>query len=369
MPDISGFTEFVQNTEVEHSHHVISELLELIINANILDMKVAEVEGDAVFFYREGELPSREQLLAQAEEMFTAFYSHLKLLEQNRICPCNACSSAPKLDLKIIVHVGDVEFITIQGNNKPFGKEVIEAHRIMKNSVDSKNYLLISESGAQAFELPVDHPSQLFDFERSEEEVDGRPFPYFWAQLDRNKLKLREFPAARFMDPQGPANLRLGVDLNISQQKLIPFVTDFGNRHLWNEGVDSYEFNQHEITRFGSEHVCIVNGKHLNVVSVTAPPESDEVVYGELNETIPFTDEVLVLFRLFHVSENTSKMIVDVHFSFNSKLKKMIFLPLLKSKLGKSLKRSMELLELALNSNAIGPKAKKPEVIPQASAS
>ena len=34
LPDISGFTEFVQNTEVEHSQHVISELLEVLIEAN-----------------------------------------------------------------------------------------------------------------------------------------------------------------------------------------------------------------------------------------------------------------------------------------------------------------------------------------------
>ena len=34
IPDISGFTEFVNNTEVSHSRHIITELLELIINSN-----------------------------------------------------------------------------------------------------------------------------------------------------------------------------------------------------------------------------------------------------------------------------------------------------------------------------------------------
>ncbi len=39
IPDISGFTQFVQNTEVDHSQHVISELLEVLITANNEDPK------------------------------------------------------------------------------------------------------------------------------------------------------------------------------------------------------------------------------------------------------------------------------------------------------------------------------------------
>ena len=82
LPDISGFTEFVQSTEAKHSQHVIAELLELLVEANTENLQLAEVEGDALFFYKEGEIPSMEKLLAQVETMFTAFYSHLKLIEK-----------------------------------------------------------------------------------------------------------------------------------------------------------------------------------------------------------------------------------------------------------------------------------------------
>ena len=110
IPDISGFTQFVQTTEAEHSQHVIAELLEVLIEANTLDLKLAEVEGDALFFNRESYIPSQEQLLAQIETMFTAFYSHLKMLEKNRICPCNACATAPNVQLKIVAHSGELQF-------------------------------------------------------------------------------------------------------------------------------------------------------------------------------------------------------------------------------------------------------------------
>ncbi|MDT0606413.1 DUF2652 domain-containing protein [Croceitalea rosinachiae] len=102
IPDISRFTEFIERTEVNYSQNVIAELLEILIGANTLDLQLAEIEGDALFFYKEEMIPSQELLLAQIASMFTAFYSHLELLRKNRICPCNACAEAPNLQLKII---------------------------------------------------------------------------------------------------------------------------------------------------------------------------------------------------------------------------------------------------------------------------
>ena len=84
LPDISGYTKFIQTTEVEHSQHLISELLEVLIAANTENMELAEIEGDALFFYKEGEVPSQERLLAQIETMFTAFYNHLEFLKKKR---------------------------------------------------------------------------------------------------------------------------------------------------------------------------------------------------------------------------------------------------------------------------------------------
>ncbi len=116
------------------------------------------------FFNKEEEIPSQEKLLAQIETMFTAFYSHLRLLEKNRICPCKDCATAPNLQLKIITHCGAFQFITVQGKRKPFGQIVIEAHRLLKNSISSNNYALISQSLSQVIGIPDDYKSQLFDF-------------------------------------------------------------------------------------------------------------------------------------------------------------------------------------------------------------
>jgi len=34
IPDVSGFTQFVNSVELEHSQHIIGELLETILDAN-----------------------------------------------------------------------------------------------------------------------------------------------------------------------------------------------------------------------------------------------------------------------------------------------------------------------------------------------
>ena len=71
MPDISGFTNFVNSTEFEHSIHIISELLELLIDNTTNDLQLAEIEGDSLFMYT-SEIPSYQQLIAQTTKMLEA---------------------------------------------------------------------------------------------------------------------------------------------------------------------------------------------------------------------------------------------------------------------------------------------------------
>ena len=70
IPDISGFTDFVNTTAIEHSQHIISELLEIIIETNYLGFEISEIEGDAVLFYKKDEIPNSEEMIKLSKEMF-----------------------------------------------------------------------------------------------------------------------------------------------------------------------------------------------------------------------------------------------------------------------------------------------------------
>jgi hypothetical protein len=145
IPDMGGYTRFVTETEVSHSQHIIKELLELLVDANELDLAVSEFEGDAVLFFRTGAPPTLSELVTQARRMFVDFHSHLRQLELLRVCQCGACSRASDITLKFVVHRGPARTMEVKGHSKFIGKSIIVAHRLLKNSVAETEYLLITQ--------------------------------------------------------------------------------------------------------------------------------------------------------------------------------------------------------------------------------
>lgn len=323
LPDISGYTAFVQNTEIEHSQHVISELLDLLAEANTLEMNLAEIEGDALFFYKE-ELPSQEKILAQVEHMFTAFYSHLRLLEKNRICPCNACLTAPKLQLKIVAHAGDLQFINVQNKRKPFGAKVIEVHRLLKNSVNSNNYVLLSTDLAQAIKMPVNYSSKLFRFSSGADAYDGKKLNYIFSEIDKTKLTLSPFSSGKKVNLSKEPALVIRMKFKTSAKNLLEHITNYGYRHRWVKGVDKFEYNQSEVTRVDSPHACVINGKSLDFVVVVKEGAPGQLVYGELTKSIGLADEVYQFFIITPLSEEECELQSENYFVAKSIVKRWL---------------------------------------------
>lgn len=341
IPDISGYTEFVQNTEVEHSQHVIAELLEILIDANTEQLQLAEVEGDALFFYKEGEVPSREKLLAQVETMFTAFYSHLNLLEKNRICPCNACATAPNLELKIIAHSSTLQFISVQNKRKPFGPEVIEAHRLLKNSIKSNNYILISQDLVDIIDLPKDYRSKLFNFNGGNNTYDGKELKYLFSIIDQKELKLNPFTKAKKIHFSTPPSVTFEKEFPTSANELLEFITNFTYRHHWVEGVDSFEYNENEVTKIGTEHLCVINSKHLKFITVTKEVEPDQLIYGEMTTDPLPVDELYQFYIISPLTNNTCKLEVEIYFKGKSPLKKLLIFLVLKKVFKKNTRKAI----------------------------
>lgn len=146
IPDISGFTRFVNETEIEHSRFVIQELLEVLINANEIGLHVSEIEGDAILFYRFGESPAPEVLYKQVERMFCDFHRSIIAYEYRRFCQCAACRSAINLTLKVITHYGEFTEYTIKDFNKLIGKDIIIAHQLLKNDIIQHEYWLVTQN-------------------------------------------------------------------------------------------------------------------------------------------------------------------------------------------------------------------------------
>jgi len=145
IPDISGFTKFVTECEINHTNHIISNLINIILNSNLLELKLSEIEGDAVLFYSKGAPPKKEEIIQQSKRMFIDFHTNLKAMERNFFCKCRSCTTASNLTLKFIVHYGVCKEVPIHNSTKLIGSDVILAHKLLKNNIPEREYILLSE--------------------------------------------------------------------------------------------------------------------------------------------------------------------------------------------------------------------------------
>src|SRR3712207_5590567 len=110
IPDISGFTRFINHTNIHTSKRIIKVLLETILDANILNLKVAEIQGDAIVFYSLGAPTDIINLEEQVKKTFLDY--------QKALINLNGIANSPDLQdlsLKIIVHYGMVSTTEIKG--------------------------------------------------------------------------------------------------------------------------------------------------------------------------------------------------------------------------------------------------------------
>jgi hypothetical protein len=140
IPDISGFTKFIHDTNLSESKKLIHDLLEVILDANILNLKVAEIMGDAIVFYKTGAPPNLTKLESQTKKTFNDFQKAIKKLENENIF----AKELHHLSLKIIVHYGEIATTEIKGIPKLIGSDLILAYRILKNNIKEHEYLLMT---------------------------------------------------------------------------------------------------------------------------------------------------------------------------------------------------------------------------------
>lgn len=150
LADISGYSSFVANSELEHAHDILSELLELIIKHITTIFTLSKLEGDAIFAFAPDEKLKRgETLLELIESTYAAFKDQQEAIRRRTTCQCNACRNISSLDLKFMVHHGDYIIQSISGYREMVGTDVNLVHRLLKNHV-------ANESGWRGYALFTD---------------------------------------------------------------------------------------------------------------------------------------------------------------------------------------------------------------------
>ena len=169
VPDITGFTRFVATADITFAKEVIPALLRKLIDANILKMSVAEIEGDAVFFYRTGRLPSLNRVAEQCRLFYTTFLDFMSALEKSDP-DSHDKYVADQLGLKVIIHYGLISSANIKGRTKLLGEDVIIAHKLLKNNVQEDNYILFTDK----YLNKIKDPKKFRTWFHGEELIAGR---------------------------------------------------------------------------------------------------------------------------------------------------------------------------------------------------
>ena len=283
IPDISGFSRFVNETEISHSRLIIQELLEILVNANQIGLEISEIEGDAILFYKFGDPPALKEIYRQVEEMFCAFHRNLIAYEHRRYCQCTACVSAVNLSLKVITHYGEFTDYNVKNFRKLIGRDIIVAHQLLKNDIPQHEYWLVTQNLLQG-----DMPSGLttwMKWDQSSKKTESGEVTFQYTQLSELRNELSPDVATA---PQLEGKVRM---VSVSHDYETDIITlfhasgDFQYRSRWMVGVKEVEILHHYLPRVGMRCRCVMeSGESVEYTSSYYAYQEKRIEFIEVDE-------------------------------------------------------------------------------------
>jgi len=350
IPDISGFTDFVNKTEINHSRHIISELLEIIIDSNKYGMSVSEIEGDAVLFFKD-EIPSVSDLIEQCQHTFKKFHSHLRRYDTERICRCGACEIASKLSLKFIIHAGDVEKINIKDHQKLHGTDVILAHRLLKNSINEKEYILITDKLELDQTVLKENNLDWVTLEQGIESYDNLDeINYSFIPLQKLHQQIPEASAITF---PGLSQEKIKYDLPVMApvDEVYENFTNFEKRIEWSEDIKDIILQGNNLPQSGSLHTCIVGSNSLDIETIGRMENNDRIIYGERLNKFKGLRDIITIYT-FEKRENQTHVKAEVDFKIKSFFGRLLK-PMVRKMLQKQTEDGLRKLKEVREKNAV----------------
>ena len=307
IPDISGFTKFINQTEIEHSRLIIQELLELLINANETGLEISEIEGDAILFYKYGSPPELEALYRQVEKMFCDFHRSLIMYEQTRYCQCAACQSASGLTLKVISHYGEFTGYTVKNFNKLIGKDIIVAHQLLKNDIEQHEYWLITDNLIKAISPSAFAEGLQWKNSIKQTETGTIPFQYALLSELRNTISTEIIPAP---DLTGMRKI-----FSLTEKYPTDIITmfhasgDFNYRHRWMEGVIKVEEVSHFLPRVGMRCRRILENGEIITYAASYRYSPERIEFTEIDDQ----KKEVTYYLLEKVGEGITKLTMEYY--------------------------------------------------------
>jgi len=256
VADITGYTAYLQATELEHAEDVLADLLETLVSTLAPTFTLSKLEGDAAFSYAPEGRVSPSLILDTVEVGYFAFRRRLRDIDHATSCDCNACVLIPSLDLKYFVHHGQYVARQIAGTEELTGSDVVLVHRLMKSHAGSAlgitGYALYTATTLETFGIDP----QILGFSEFTEQLDdiGTVDSYVedlttrWAfEKERNRVYLTDTDAHWSKTWELPVSVEIAWD----------YVTDPEKRLQWSPGITGFDQQTPGRVTTGSVNHCM----------------------------------------------------------------------------------------------------------------
>jgi hypothetical protein len=236
IADISGYTSYLSQAELEHAQDVLEDLTEAVVRSLTPPMHLSKLEGDAVFAYVPGERLDASMLLDTVDATYFAFRRRLDAIDRATQCDCNACTLIPRLDLKFVVHHGRFGRQHIAGREELSGPDVIMVHRLLKNRVAEvighHGYSFYTDAVVSAMSLD---PAALRFSAHIEQTDDLGPIEGWVADLHERWTEERERRRVKISPEQ--AAITVIEEVPAPRQVIWNYMTEPDLRVKWQVGV------------------------------------------------------------------------------------------------------------------------------------
>ncbi|OUJ75787.1 DUF2652 domain-containing protein [Hymenobacter crusticola] len=316
IPDISGFTRFIQETGDDLAQWLVADLLEILIEANTLGMGVSEIQGDAILFYRLGPPPAIQDLVAQCRRIFLDFQNYLRLVERDTGSTLSAALRNNDLTLKIIVHYGHVNVAQIRNFTKLMGRDLIVVHRLLKNNVMGSEYLLLSDDYLDT-QKPADI-ARSFSWTRLLRGTCTYDYLgqicYQYAHLTPLRLLLDEQVAPG--QPSSTQNNALKVRrlLPLPARDVLRIVSNFRLRPRWMAGATKVHYDVTKVGRLGTSYKVDINNGQIDFQAVQHFVDEDRIEYVEKISHFRLFPNSLLFFFIEPVTNDTALLTLEFRY-------------------------------------------------------
>jgi len=301
IPDISGFTEFMTTTELSHGSQAINMLIDAIVAPIEDEYEVAEIEGDAVLMIKKGPAPSKKEICDTCLRIFNSFHAQRRWIQKHSVCPCGACLCIGELTVKFIVHHGPVAEIKVGRFVKQSGTDVIVAHRLLKNSIDNNEYLLITEKLLQQ----VSDSAEALGMEwagSSEQYNSIGKVEFQFAGLNAIRDKSKDSSLENYYRKDNTAFNEIRIGANFRDVYMV--MMNIPGRTDWLPGLQKVEQATPGVY-VGSVHKCTYNNFESVVSPLNMALSEEGILYAE-NFSVQDQDISLIHEHFFRkVDDNT----------------------------------------------------------------